>query len=672
MSSGLNEGVVPAVAPLALDDTDPLEQPIEEEFRAGTMTLSWDPDDGRIVIEVFPFNEAAVVGTRGRTGLKEISVRLKNGEIRHIACDVLGVSGGWNPNLHLSSHHRNRPCWEEEIAAFVPGPDMTAGMQAAGAAAGRMTTAAALADGARVAGDALAALGRKAPAIDLPEATDAPMRLRALWHVAGSRRAWVDQQNDVTVKDIQLAHQEGFRSVEHLKRYTTLGMATDQGKTGNVLGLALMAGLTGQSIPQTGATVYRPPYTPVALGALAGRSRGADFRPRRLTPSHAFAAEQGAVFVEAGQWMRAQYFPRPGESHWRQTVDREVLATRRSVGICDVTTLGKIDVQGPDAAVFLDRIYANGFAKLPVGKVRYGIMLREDGMAMDDGTTARLAEDHFVTTTTTANAVGVFRHMEFARQCLWPTLDVQLVSTTEAWAQFSVAGPNARRLLERIVDAGFDLGNQAFPYMACGALTVCGGIRARLFRISFSGELAYEIAVPTRYGDGLARALMAAGRELDAVFYGTEALGVMRIEKGHVAGNELNGTTSALALGLGRMVSTRKDFIGSVMSRREALVDPDGLRIVGLQPVDHSKSLAAGAHLIARGRPATAANDEGYLTSAAHSPVLGHMIGLGFLRRGHERLGEILRAVNPLRKSDVDVEVVALPFVDPEGVRVRG
>jgi methylglutamate dehydrogenase subunit C len=614
---------------------------------------------------------AVVTDAHGRLGLRAIDLRLAGGETRRIACTALGVSGGWNPNVHLTCHQRGRPSWDEALAAFVPGRTLPPGMTVAGAAAGAFSTAAALRTGAEAAQGALADLGRAAALPGLPEAEDSPVRLRPFWHVAGKGRAWVDFQNDVTVKDVKLAHQEGYVSVEHLKRYTTLGMATDQGKTANVTGLAVMAEATGRTIPETGATIFRPPYTPVAIAAFAGRSSGRDFRPTRLTPSHRWAAEQGAVFVEVGQWLRTQWLPRPGETHWRQSVDREVLATRGSVGICDVTTLGKIDVQGTDAGEFLNRIYANAFAKLPVGKVRYGLMLREDGHAMDDGTAARLADDHFVVTTTTANAVGVYRHMEFCRQCLWPGLDVQLISTTEAWAQFSVAGPNARRLLQKIVDPSHDISNEGFPFMACGGITVCGGLRARLFRISFSGELAYEIAVPTRYGDGLIRAMVEAGREFDAVVYGTEALGVMRIEKGHAAGNELNGTTSALNLGMGGMVSKTKDCIGAVLSRREGMAREDGLALVGFRPVNPSESFAAGSHFIAEGAAATAENDEGYMTSVAFSPNLGHTIGLGFLKDGRARIGSRVRAVNPVQDAETLVEVVSPHFIDPEGERLR-
>lgn len=609
--------------------------------------------------------------TAGRLGLTGITVALANGSTRKLDCGALGVSGGWNPNVHLASHQRGRPVWREDIAAFVPGAALPDGMRATGAAAGLFSTHAALASGMDAGTAALSAIGiDAAPAIPLPDAEDAPVRITPFWHVQGAKRAWLDQQNDVTVKDVKLAHQENFRSVEHLKRYTTLGMATDQGKTSNMGGLAIMAELAGRSIPEIGTTIFRPPYTPTAIGAFAGRSRGKDFRPIRKTPSHIWAEEQGAVFVEVGMWLRAQWFPRPGETHWRQSVDREVLQTRQSVGICDVTTLGKIDVQGTDAAAFLNKIYCNPFAKVPVGKVRYGLMLREDGIAMDDGTAARLAEDHFVVTTTTANAVGVYRHMEFARQCLFPDMDVQLISTTEAWAQFSVAGPNARKLLQKVIDAEHDISNEAFPYMACGEISV-GGVRGRLFRISFSGELAYEIAVPTRYGDALLRRMVAAGEEFDAVVYGTEALSVMRIEKGHAAGNELNGTTTALNLGMGRMVNKKKDSIGSTLSEREGLNAPDALKLVGLKPVDPSHPVPAGAHLMTAGSPVDAAHDQGYVTSACFSPNLGHAIALAFLKSGDTRRGEIMRLVSPLTDLAHDVEVVSAHFIDPEGERLR-
>ena len=610
-----------------------------------------------------------VVETKGRKGLK--AFELTSGQ--WLRADCLAVSGGWNPNVHLTCHQRGLPVWNETIAAFVPGDNQPVGMSVAGAANGTFGLGGTLREGHAAATTAANDLGFTSNAGDAATASDEAVAIQAFWHVKESRaRAWVDYQNDVTTKDIVQSHSEGFRSVEHLKRYTTLGMATDQGKAANVIALAVMADCTGKSIAETGTTIFRPPYTPVPIGAFAGRSRGKEFRPTRHTPSHAWAEDRGAVFVEAGAWLRAQWYPRPGESHWRESVDREVRQTRAWVGICDVTTLGKIDIQGADAGEFLNKVYANGFATLAVGKVRYGLMLREDGMVMDDGTTARLDENHYVMTTTTANAVGVFRHMEFCRQCLWPDLDVHLISTTEQWAQFSVAGPKSRELLQKIVDPGVDMSNDAFPFMACGRISVCGGVRARLFRISFSGELAYEIAVPTRYGNSLMQVLMAAGEQFDAVAYGTEALGVMRVEKGHAAGNELNGQTTARDLGMARMVSGKKDCIGNVLSQRPALNRDNGLVMMGFRPVDRSRDLNAGAHFIAQGNAQTMANDEGYMTSVAFSPSLNHSIGLGFIERGSERKGEIVMAVDPIRDSEIQVEIVSPHFYDPEGDLLRG
>ncbi len=560
---------------------------------ADVVALIDSREGGALLPGIRHLRGAEVIDTEGRLGLKSITVRHANGKTETINANALGVSGGWNPNVNITSHHRSKPNWDEGIAAFVPGEGGPANLAAAGAANGAMSTHAALVTGKSQAVQVLSALGIKVAESALPKAEDAPVAIKPLWYVkSGKGRAWIDFQNDVTVKDVKLAHQENFSSVEHLKRYTTLGMATDQGKTGNVVGLAVMAELTGRSIPETGTTIYRPPYTPVAMGTLAGRSRGKEFKPFRLTPSHKWATEQGAIFVEVGMWLRTQWLPRAGETHWRQSVDREVLATRKSVGICDVTTLGKIDIQGTDAGKFLDRVYANTFSSLAVGKCRYGLMLREDGIVFDDGTTARMGEHEYVMTTTTANAVTVFRHLEFVRQCLYPDLDVQLISTTEAWAQYSVAGPNARKLLAKIVDQ--DISDEVFPYMGAGNITVCGGLRARLFRISFSGELAFEIAVPTRYGDAMIRKLVEVGKEFDAVVYGTETLGVMRIEKGHVAGNELNGQSTALNMGLGKMVSKKKDSIGMVLSQREGMNAPNGYRLVGVKPVDASQPLTAG------------------------------------------------------------------------------
>lgn len=603
-----------------------------------------------------------VANTRGRHALREI--RLDNG--RKIETDCLAVSGGWNPNVHLTCHHRGRPHWSDELAAFVPGTELPPGMSVTGAAAGQFQIGAALQQAATECLGALQKLDISATAPALPKTSEASYNIHPLWQT-GKGRAWVDLQNDVCAKDIQLAHQEGFRSVEHLKRYTTLGMATDQGRTSNVLGLAVMAEASGQTIPQTGTTIFRPPYTPVPIGALAGPERGKEHRPLRLTPAHDWASAQGAEFVESGAWMRAQWFARPGENHWRQSVDREVKATRNSVGICDVSTLGKIDLKGHDVATFLNRIYANKFAKLAVGKTRYGLMLRDDGVVMDDGTTARLSENHYVMTTTTANAGPVYQHMEFCLQCLWPELDVHMNSTTDAWAQFAVAGPKSRALLAKIVDSPFDVSNEGFSFMACGALTICNGTPARLFRVSFSGELAYELAVPARFGNALAETLMTVGAEFGVTPYGTEALNVMRIEKGHAAGAELDGRNTALNLNMGGMTGKETDFIGKAMGQRPAMQGDDLPRMVGLKPLDSNDVLNAGAHLIENDAEPTTDNDLGWLTSVAFSPTFGHSISLAFLKNGHNRLGTQLRAWDGARGKDIAIEVVSPHFYDPEG-----
>ena len=611
-----------------------------------------------------------VIETKGRQRLRAVTVRSPLG-VETIEVDTLGVSGGWNPNIGLTCHHGGRPVYDDKIAGFLPVPQMR-GMTAIGAANGTMTLAQCLADGFRVGAGMAKELGFAAPAMERPQADDESFAVTPLWHVAGSRqKAFVDFQNDVTANDIALAAREGFRSVEHLKRYTTLGMATEQGRTANLSGLAIMAGLTGRSISDTGTTRMRPPHVPVAIGAFAGQHRGRHFRPARLTPSHNWAQQHGAVFVTAGAWLRAQYFPRAGESDALASVNREVRSVRASVGFCDVSTLGKIDLQGPDAAVFLDRLYVNTFSTLAIGRARYGLMLREDGFVLDDGTVSRLAADRFFMTTTTANAGRVFQHLQFCHQVLWPELDVQFVSVTDEWAQFSVAGPRARDTLAPLVDPPFDISNEAFPYMGVGQLTVCDGIPARLYRLSFSGELAYEIGVPARYGDALARTLMEAGSRFGIVAYGTEALGVMRIEKGHIAGNEIDGRTTARDLGLGRMLSAKKEFIGRVMAARPALIADDHPALVGLKPVAGSQRLRAGAHLVPRGASQRAVNDQGVVTSAAFSPSLDRWIGLGLLAGGPQRVGEHLDAADPVRESTIEVEVCSPCFVDPEGGRLR-
>ncbi|MDG4897351.1 sarcosine oxidase subunit alpha [Mesorhizobium sp. WSM4976] len=607
----------------------------------------------------------------GKTGVRKISVSLTGGARAEVEADGLAVSGGWNPAVGLTSYHRGRPKWRDDIAAFVP-DGAPPGMVAAGAANGAFGLGACLREGFEAGAAAARDAGRSGNIGSMPVADDGAFSISPLWHIAGEGKAFVDQQHDVTASDVELAQREGFQSVEHLKRYTTLGMATDQGKTSNVAGLAIMAAVSGKSIPETGTTIYRPPYVPVAIGAFAGHHRDENFHATRLTPSHHWAAEQGAVFVDTGLWKRAQWYPRAGEKDWLESVTREVKAVRNGVGFCDVSTLGKIDVHGADAGAFLDRVYINAFSSLAVGKARYGLMLREDGIVYDDGTTSRLAEDHYFLTTTTAKAGLVMQHLEFCRQVLFPELDVQLTSVSDQWAQFSIAGPKTRDLLKEIVDPAEDLSNEGFPFMGAREVKLRGDLKARLFRISFSGEMAFEISVPARYGEAMARNLMIAGKPFGVTPYGTEALGVMRIEKGHVAGPELNGTTTAGDLGLGKMMSTKKDFIGRVMAGREALTAPNRQVVVGIKPTDKARRLRSGAHVIPKGETPGPDNDQGYVTSVCFSPVLDQWIGLGLVERGRERIGEIVLAHDPLRGEDYDVELCNPVFYDPDGGRQRG
>ncbi len=597
--------------------------------------------------------------------------------LQTIDCDLVAMSGGWNPTLHLTSHLGDKPVWNPQISAFVP-DTLSLGMQVAGAATGRFSLADALASGAAAAIDAATATGFNARRPDIPDVAPENTSGTPLWRVKTAvGKSFVDFQNDVTTDDVELAEREGFRSLEHLKRYTTLGMATDQGKTANVTGLALMAEITGTDIGSASPTTFRPPFTAVAIGALAGSVRGRHYLPTRYTPSHAWAEKSGAVFVEAGAWLRAQYFPQRnyfphGNEGWLSAATREAKAVRDRVGFCDVSTLGKIELQGRDAAIFLDRLYANMMSTLAISRVRYGLMLREDGFVLDDGTVARLGHNRYLITTTTANAVKVMQHMEFCAQVLWPGIDVRFSSVTDHWAQFSIAGPHSRDVGRKLVDRAFDVSNDAVPYMAVAAVTICGGINAYLYRISFSGELAYELAVPARYGNSLAAAITTAGAEFGIRPYGTEALSMLRIEKGHVAGGELNGQTTARDLGLGRMLSAKKDFIGKVLSQRPALTAPERPVLVGVRPVDRSQPLSAGAHFVAVGRQPTIENDLGHLTSATVSPVFGHAIGIGLLAEGTSRIGQRVIAHDPVRGRSTEVEVCHPVFYDPDGGRLRG
>ncbi|GJE28022.1 sarcosine oxidase subunit alpha family protein [Methylobacterium organophilum] len=612
-----------------------------------------------------------VAGTKGRLGLTGIEVVDAAGHALTIPCDGLAMANGWNPIVHLDSHLSRKPVWNEAVHAFVPGT-LPSGFVAAGAAAGRFSLSEALETGAEAGRAAAEACGFTAAAAPTPTTDPEHLGHVPLWRVPKPKgKAFVDFQNDVAATDVELAHREGFRAVELLKRYTTLGMATDQGKTSNLAGLSIMAELTGKPIPAVGTTVFRPPFTPVAIGALAGHHRGKAFRATRHTPSHAWAERQGAVFVEVGQWLRAAYFPKAGETDWLETVNREVTTVRSQVGLCDVSTFGKIDIQGRDALAFIEKVCANPFGTLAIGKARYALLLREDGLVLDDGTIARLAERHFVMTASTAHAAKVMQHLEFCRQWLWPELDVQLATVSEQWAQFAVAGPRSRDTLRAVVDPGFDLSNEAFPFLASAEITVGGGIPARLFRISFSGELAYEIAVPAAYGEAAWEAILAAGAPHGIIPYGTEALSVMRIEKGHAAGAEINGQTTARDLGLGGMLAKKKDYVGRLLKERAGLTEPDRPTLVGFKPVDPSQRLRAGAHFLALGASPSLEADEGYMTSVAHSPSLGHWIGIGLIKRGPARIGERVRAYDPVRGGDIEVEICPPVFVDPKEEKLR-
>jgi sarcosine oxidase subunit alpha len=617
------------------------------------------------------FRAGAVVATKGAKSLRQVTVRTASGQLARIDADLLCISGGWNPALALSTHLGSRPAWSDAISAFVPDA-MPPGMVAAGAVAGAFSLSSALREGALAGHTAATEAGYSAPAPDTVGTDDESVEVSAIWHVRGSRgKAFVDLQHDVTTADIGLAAREGYRSVEHLKRYTTLGMATDQGKTSGIVGHAILAETLSRPIPEVGTTAPRPPYTPVTLGALAGIHRGRHVEPTRRTATHALAERCSAQFMEAGQWLRAQWYGDSATFDWVDIVSREVAAVRSSVGVCDVSTLGKIDIQGPDAGAFLDRVYTNTFSTLAVGKTRYGLMLREDGFVFDDGTTARLGPDHYVMSTTTANAGRVMQHLEHARQVIWPDLDVNLLSVTEQWSQFAVAGPNARELLTNLLGNSIDLSDAAFPFLACAEF-IWAGMPVRIFRISFSGELAYELAVPASAGEATMEAIMDAGADIGVKLYGTEAMTVMRVEKGHVASGELNGMTTASDLGLGRLMSTKKDFIGAVLARRAALQDSDRPGLVGLRPLNPAKRINAGAHFLEIGASADLASDLGYMTTATYSEALASWIGLGFVRGGRARVGERVRAYDPVRGSDVEVEVCNPVFYDPEGQRLHG
>ena len=594
-------------------------------------------------------------------------------EPQRIDCDLIASSGGWNPNVHLHSQSGAKPVYEEAIFSFVPGQSRQAEVSV-GAANGSFGLQdcldQGLAAGAKAAKLAGFKGGNKKPPI---AGDDGDYSIEALWisptPYNKSYKQFVDQQNDVKVSDVNLAAQEGYDSVELLKRYTTQGMATDQGKTSNVNALAILAGQRGEPIPDVGITTFRPPYVPVAMGVFAGHTVGHEFMPVRHTAIHDWNKKQGAVFIEAGLWLRARYYPQSPSDTMTDCYIRETNNTRNNVAMIDVSTLGKIDIQGPDAAEFLNRLYINNWLKLPIGKVRYGVMLREDGMVFDDGTTSRLGENHYFMTTTTANAAPVLSHMEYYHQTVWPDLDVVFCSVTEQWTGIAVAGPNSRKLLKKVID--IDLDNAAFPFMAVGECHL-NKIPARLFRISFSGELAYEVNVPADYGEQAWLELLEAGKEMGVAPYGTEPLGTMRIEKGHVAGSELDGRATALDLGLEGLSNRSKHFIGKHNSARPAMLAEGRLQVVGLKSLEPGRNLRVGAHLVDdKVTLESVSQSQGHVSATTFSPSLGCSIALGLLKDGTARHGEQIDAVFPLDDEKIRVEICHPVFIDPKGELVR-
>ena len=624
-----------------------------------------------------PVVAASVVTTAyGRLHVQGVDVAPRGGgAARRIDCDLVCLSGGWSPAVHLHSQSRGTLRYDDGLAAFVP-DRATQATRAAGGANGAFGLAAALAEGHAAGLAAATALGLPVAAGAAPRAPSSEVRpLEALWSVPAPRRGakcFVDWQNDVTVADLALAAREGYTSVEHLKRYTTLGMGTDQGKTSNVIGLALLAATLDRPVASVGTTTFRPPYTPVTLGAFAGAEAGPHVEPTRYSALHDWHVEHGARFVTAGLWLRPHSYPRPGETP-DDAANREARNVRSNVGVVDVSTLGKIELQGRHVAEFLNRVYVNRFDNLGVGRCRYGLMLRDDGIVLDDGTVSRLADTHYLVTTTTVNAVRVMQHLEQLLQVDWPGLEVFLTSVTESWTAVAVSGPRAREVVARLVD--IDVGNDAFPFLAvgeCRVRTTTGAVPARLFRMSYSGELAYEIHVPADRGPALWRAVIEAGASSGLMPYGTEAMSTLRIEKGHVVvGAEADGRTTADDLGMGKLVNAAKWCVGKPLLARPALTAPDRWQLVGLTSSDPKVPIPRGAKLVADPDRAAPNPMLGHVTSWCRSPHVDAWIALALLAGGRGRHGESLWAVSPLAGARARVTVGPPVFVDPEGARLR-
>ncbi len=628
---------------------------------------------------------AAVTHALGRNAVTGVnvaqidSVGQPRGSSREVACDLVCVSGGWSPAVHLHAQARGKPTFAAAIGAFVPGVSVQA-ERSAGAARGSFTLEACIAEGADAGLDAARKAGvdvessATAPS-EGPIPTNAPappssvLPIWSIGAVPGTQyKRFVDLQNDVTDADIALAVREGYRSVEHVKRYTTLGMGTDQGKTSNTAGFAHIAAALQVEIATVGSTTFRPPYVPVTLGALAGAEGGRHFLANRRTAIHDEHLASGALMLQSGPWLRPQCYPHAGESP-DHAARREAQAVRSSLGIVDVSTLGKFEVSGPDATAFLERIYVNRLQTLKVGRCRYGVMLRDDGVVFDDGTVTRLSERHYFVTTTTAQAPLLARRLQYCRTILWPDLDVRLVNVTEQWAAVAIAGPRSRDLLALVVERGegAELNDEALPFM--GYLPVrIGGVASRILRISFSGERAFEVYVPAAYGAALWRLLLDAGRKHGITPYGIDALNTLRIEKGHVAGAELDGRVTIDDLGLGRMIKAEGDFIGRQGSMRPGLRDPARWQLVGVASADGQTLVPPGAKIV----DATPGRYLGEVTSTAWSPMLQMPIALALVSAGRSRHGQILHATSPLANRQVPVSVRSPVFFDPEGTRLHG
>ncbi|MFU8864192.1 MAG: sarcosine oxidase subunit alpha family protein [Rhodobacterales bacterium] len=626
-------------------------------------------------------NGKAIAKVKGGKRVTGVAICAQAGEgavLEDIACDAVAMSGGWSPVVHLWSHCGGKLLWNADQAMFRPDParaptgvDGQAMVIAAGAANGAMELAAALADANQAGRAAALATGHqiadaKLPAVEAQQQAPiapvwmmpqgAPYALRA--------KSWLDFQNDVKVSDVQLAAQEGFTSVEHAKRYTTLGMATDQGKLSNINGLATLAHALNTDIPSVGTTTFRPPYTPISMGAIAGEARGKIFQPLRRTPLNDWHETHGAYWEPVGYWRRPYCYQRPGESV-HDAVAREVTQTRASLGLLDASTLGKLVVKGPDAGRFMDMLYTNMMSNLAVGKCRYGLMCSENGFLMDDGVVARMSEDTWLCHTTTGGADRIHAHMEEWLQTEWWDWKVYVANVTEQYAQFAVVGPNARKLLEKL--GGMDLSKETLPFMqwAEGSL---GGVAARVFRISFSGELSFEVAVPASQGHAFWERLMAEGAEFGATPYGTEALHIMRAEKGFIMiGDETDGTVIPQDLGLGWAISKKKDdYIGKRGQQRSHMTDPNRWQLVGLETLDGS-TLPDGAYAVADGTNANGQrNTQGRVTSTYHSPTLGRGIAMGLVLDGPARMGQVIN-FGKTDGTEVKAKIVDQVFFDKDG-----